>query len=63
MIEQIINLDGAFIFKNTSGTFTAGTYTKSKDFKTLKGASKWLWRNCSDSKKQSISEIIKNLYK
>lgn len=26
----------------TDGTFTAMTYTKSKNFKTLAGASKWL---------------------
>ena len=30
------------IFKNNDGTFTAMTFTKSKEFKTLKGAKKWL---------------------
>ena len=30
------------ISKNADGTFTAVTFTKSKDFKTLKGAEKWL---------------------
>lgn len=32
----------AGIVENTNGTFTAMTYTQSKDFKTLKGAVKWL---------------------
>jgi len=30
------------INKNSDGTYTAMTFTKSKDFKTLKGAEKWL---------------------
>jgi len=30
------------ITKNNDGTFTALTYTRSKTFKTLKGAQKWL---------------------
>lgn len=30
------------IYKNNDGTYTAMTFTKSKDFKTLKGAEKWL---------------------
>jgi hypothetical protein len=30
------------IFKNADGTYTAMTFTQSKDFKTLKGAQKWL---------------------
>ena len=33
------------IYANNDGTFTAMTFTKSKDFKTLKGAEKWLARN------------------
>lgn len=30
------------ISKNNDGTFTALTFTQSKDFKTLNGAKKWL---------------------
>ena len=30
------------IYKNNNGTYTAMTFSKSKDFKTLKGAQKWL---------------------
>ncbi len=30
------------VFKNADGTYTAMTFTQSKDFKTLKGAQKWL---------------------
>ena len=30
------------VFKNNDGTFTAMTYSQSKDFKTQKGAEKWL---------------------
>ena len=30
---------------NSDGSFTALTFTKSKDFKTLKGAEKWMDRN------------------
>ena len=30
------------IYKNNDGTYTAMTFTKSKDFKTLKGAQKWM---------------------
>ena len=30
------------VFRNTDGTYTAMTFTQSKDFKTLKGAQKWL---------------------
>jgi hypothetical protein len=39
------------VFKNNDGTFTAMTFTKSKDFKTQKGAEKFMdkwmssWRN------------------
>lgn len=33
------------IFENADGTFTAMTFTQSKDFKTRKGAEKWLARN------------------
>ncbi len=32
------------VFENSDGTFTALTYTQSKDFKTLKGAQKWFAR-------------------
>ena len=30
------------ITKNNDGTFTALTFSKSRDFKTIKGAQKWL---------------------
>ena len=30
------------IMSNNNGTFTAMTFSQSKDFKTLKGAQKWL---------------------
>jgi hypothetical protein len=30
------------ITQNNDGTYTAMTYSKSKDFKTLKGAQRWL---------------------
>lgn len=30
------------IFKNGDGTYTAMTFTQSKDFKTYKGAVRWL---------------------
>jgi len=30
------------VFKNNDGTYTALTFSKSKEFKTLKGAEKWL---------------------
>jgi len=30
------------VFKNADGNYTAMTFTQSKDFKTLKGAQKWL---------------------
>jgi len=33
------------IFENADGTFTAMTFTQSKDFKTRKGAENWLARN------------------
>lgn len=33
------------ISKNNDGTYTAMTFAKSKDFKTLKGAQKWMERN------------------
>ncbi len=33
------------VFENSDGTFTAMTFTKSKDFKTRKGAESWLKRN------------------
>lgn len=33
------------IFPNTDGTFTAMTFTKSKDFKTMSGATKWFARH------------------
>jgi len=32
---------------NHDGTFTALTFSKSKTFKTVKGAEKWLERNAS----------------
>ena len=32
------------IFINEDGTFTAMTFSKSKDFKTEKGATKWIKR-------------------
>jgi len=33
------------IEKNNDGTYTAMTFTKSKDFKTLKGAQRWMARH------------------
>jgi hypothetical protein len=30
------------VFQNADGTFTAMTFTQSKEFKTKKGAEKWL---------------------
>jgi hypothetical protein len=33
------------IVKNNDSSYTAMTFTKSKDFKTLKGAQKWMERN------------------
>lgn len=33
------------ISENSDGTYTALTFTKSKTFKTLKGAEKWLAKN------------------
>lgn len=32
------------VFDNGNGTFTVMTFTQSKDFKTRKGAEKWLAR-------------------
>jgi hypothetical protein len=32
------------IFKNSDGTYTAMTFTQSKEFKTLNGAKKWMQR-------------------
>jgi hypothetical protein len=47
MTTQTINLGNnesasKGIYKNNDGTFTAMTFSKSKDFKTLKGAEKWM---------------------
>jgi hypothetical protein len=39
------------VFKNNDGTFTAMTYTKSKEFKTEKGALKWMDTNMSSWRK------------
>ncbi|UJH95923.1 protein of unknown function DUF1391 [Pantoea phage Nafs113] len=36
------------VVKNTDGTFTALTFTKSKDFKTEAGAQKWFDRQMAD---------------
>ena len=36
------------VFENNDGTFTALTFTKSKTFKTRKGAEKWLARNSGE---------------
>ncbi|WNN50716.1 DUF1391 family protein [Hafnia alvei] len=36
------------VFPNDNGTFTAMTFTKSKDFKTMRGAVAWFNRH-SDS--------------
>lgn len=33
------------ITKNNDGTYTAMTFTRSKTFKTVKGAQKWMERN------------------
>jgi hypothetical protein len=35
------------IHKNSDGTYTACTFTQSKDFKTLAGAQKWLNKKLS----------------
>ena len=35
------------VFLNNDGTFQAMTFTKSKEFKTQKGAEKWMDRNMS----------------
>lgn len=42
---KLIKQDGnksVGIFQDKDGTFTAMTYGSSKDFKTVKGAEKWL---------------------
>lgn len=49
MKSTILNLGNgehisAGVFENNDGTFTAMTFTKSKDFKTRKGAERWLSR-------------------
>lgn len=36
------------VFPNNNGTFTAMTFTKSKDFKTEAGAKKWFARQMAD---------------
>ena len=36
------------VAKNADGTFTALTFTKSKNFKTKAGAERWLARNQPD---------------
>ncbi|WP_443006228.1 MULTISPECIES: DUF1391 family protein [unclassified Serratia (in: enterobacteria)] len=36
------------VFPNGNGTFTAITFTKSKEFKTETGAAKWLARQLAD---------------
>lgn len=36
------------VFQNNDGTFTAMTFTKSKDFKTEAGAVKWFNRQMAD---------------
>lgn len=36
------------VFPNGNGTFTAMTFTKSKEFKTQSGAAKWLNRQLAD---------------
>lgn len=38
---------GRGICKNSDGTFTAMTFTKSKTFKTIRGAQKWMARKVS----------------
>jgi hypothetical protein len=42
-------------FKNSDGTFTAVTFTKSKTFKTEKGAEKWLLSNGIDKNGNNVS--------
>ena len=37
------------VFPNDDGTFTAMTFTKSKDFKTLAGATKWYARHTGEN--------------
>ncbi|EMF6434573.1 MULTISPECIES: DUF1391 family protein [Bacteria] len=36
------------VFPNCNGTFTAMTFTKSRDFKTASGAQRWLARQMAD---------------
>lgn len=36
------------VFKNSNGTFTAMTFTKSQTFKTERGATAWLKRNTQE---------------
>jgi len=36
------------VFKNVDGTFTAMTFTKSKDFKTEAGARRWYSKNTGE---------------
>lgn len=38
---------GRGICKNADGTFTAMTFTKSKTFKTIRGAQKWMERKAA----------------
>lgn len=48
---KLIDQDGnksVGIFQNNDGTYTAMTYTESKDFKTIKGAEKFLTRRGYD---------------
>ena len=35
------------VFENTDGTFTALTFSQSKEFKTRKGAEKWFAGRCA----------------
>lgn len=49
MEKQILDLSNneqisTGVFANTDGTYTAMTFTKSKTFKTEKGAARWLVR-------------------
>ncbi len=36
------------VFQNSDGTYTAMTFTKSKTFKTERGAKAWLGRNSAE---------------
>jgi hypothetical protein len=53
MANQTLNLNNneqlsSGVFPNSDGTFTALTFTKSKDFKTQGGANRWYSKNTGE---------------